>query len=232
MFAAMIFDLDGVLADTHPIHRRVWRQFLLEEGRAVSEEDLEFVEEGYKLQEIILHFFGDLSPSEILGYGMRKRQLFYQAVSEIRPCAGVVDLLQELQSERILRAVATSADRLRANVLLANLGLAQYFTCVVAGDDVTQGKPDPAVFKLAAQRLDVPPYRCLAAEDSWTGVRAAKLAGMKCLAIGTGQRAARLLSEGADYVVPSTLGLSINEMRNLFSTSSEASGFGIATPEP
>lgn len=228
MFAGMIFDMDGVLADTHPVHRRVWRKFLLEKGRQVSEEELEFVEEGRKLREILIHFLGSLSPAEISSYGERKQQLFYQAASEIRMCAGVIDLLRELQSAGIPIAVATSASRQRAHTLLGALDLVPYFSFVVTGDDVGQGKPDPTIFNLTARLLGVTPQCCLVAEDSWTGVHAAKLAGMRCLAIAEGERAVRLLSEGADCVVPSLAGLSLNNLRDLFRTSRVPANLSVA----
>jgi HAD superfamily hydrolase (TIGR01509 family) len=229
MLAAVIFDLDGVLADTHPVHRRVWRQFLLGKGRNVSEEDLDFVEGGYKLKEILTHFLGSLSPAEISSYGEQKQQLFYEAASEVRTAPGVVDLLRELQSAGIPRAVATSASRLRAHTLLEDLDLAPYFSFVVTGDDVVQGKPDPSIFSLAAQLLEVSPRHCLVAEDSRAGVHAAKSAGMRCLAIAQGQRAIRLLDEGADYVVPSLAGLSINHLHDLFRTSQDPANFPTAS---
>jgi beta-phosphoglucomutase len=229
MLAAVIFDMDGVLADTHPVHRRVWRQFLAGKGRNVSEEDLDFVEEGHKLKEILIHFFGSLSPAETSSYGEQKQQLFYEAASEVRTAPGVVDLLRELQSAGIPRAVATSASRLRAHTLLEHLGLAPYFSFVVTGDDVVQGKPDPSIFSRTAQLLEVSPRRCLVAEDSRAGVHAAKSAGMRCLAIAQGQRAIRLLSEGADYVVPSLAGLSISNLHDLFRTSQAPANFPTAS---
>ena len=225
MLAAVIFDLDGVLADTHPVHRRVWRQFLLGKGRNVSEEDLDFVEDGYKLKEILVHFLGRLSPAEISSYGEQKQQLFYEAAAEVRTAPGVGDLLRELQSAGIPRAVATSASRPRAHALLEHLDLAPYFSFVVTGDDVVQGKPDPSIFNLAAQLLEVDPRRCLVAEDSRAGVHAAKSAGMKCLAIAQGQRATRLRSEGADWVVPSLADLSINNLHDLFRASAAPANF-------
>ena len=211
--------MDGVLADTHPVHRRVWRQFLLEKGRCVSEEDLEFIEEGRKLKDILIHFLGRLSPAEISSCGERKQQLFCQAASDIRLCTGVIDLLRELQSAGIPTGVATCASRYRAHALLGALGLSTYFSFVVTGDDVVQGKPDPTIFNLSARLLGVTPQWCLVAEDSRAGVHAAKLAGMKCLGIAEGERAARLLSEGADYTVPSLSGLSLHNLQDLFRAS-------------
>lgn len=208
--------MDGVLANTHPLHRRAWRQLLFEKGRDVSEEDLQFVEEGHTLKEILIHFLGCLSPAEISSYGERKRQLFHQSASEICICAGVIDLIRELQSAGIVRAVATSGSRRRTQALLGTLGLAPYFSVVVTGDDVLQGKPDPTIFSLAAHLLGVTPQGCLVAEDSWAGVHAAKRAGTRCLAIAEGERAIRLSSEGADYVVPNLASISLQELQDLF----------------
>jgi HAD superfamily hydrolase (TIGR01509 family) len=219
MFAGIIFDMDGVLADTHPIHRRAWREFLYEQGRSVSEKELDYIEEGHKLKEMMIHFLGPLSPSELSAHGERKRQLFYMADAEVRTFPGVVALLRELRGVGIPTAVATSASRVRAHTLLAKLGLEQYFRFIVTGDDVDLGKPDPAIFSRAAQLMDVAPESCLVIEDSSAGVQAANAAGMTCLGIATGERASALLRAGAARIVADLSGLSLQRLHDLFTTS-------------
>ncbi len=219
MFAGIIFDMDGVLADTHPIHRRAWREFLHEQGCSVSEKELDYIEEGHKLKEMMIHFLGPLSPSELSAHGERKRQLFYMADAEVRTFPGVITLLRELRAEGIPTAVATSASRVRAHALLAKLGLEQYFRVIVTGDDVDLGKPDPAIFNRAAQLMEVAPESCLVIEDSSAGVQAATAAGMRCLGLATGERAAQLLRAGATRTVSDLSGLSLHRLQDLFTTS-------------
>jgi beta-phosphoglucomutase family hydrolase len=216
VFAGMIFDLDGVIADTHPIHRQAWRQLLRERGLQVSEKELDVILGGHRREEILRHFLGRLSDVEIFDYGERKDQLFHQWAAELRAIPGVLDLLQELESAGVPMALATSAGKRRALQVLERLGLTDRFRAVVTAEDVAKCKPDPSIFHLAASRLHVMPRQLVVAEDSEVGVRAAKSAGMKCLGIGSGARVSRLCQEGADSVVPDFRWVSLANLQSLF----------------
>src|SRR6266849_993359 len=109
----MIFDLDGVIADTHAIHRQAWGQMLLERGQRVSEGELDFVLEGRKREEILRHFLGTLSAAEISHYGERKDELFRQSSEQVRAIPGVVDFLCQLDDAGVPKAVATCASKRR-----------------------------------------------------------------------------------------------------------------------
>src|SRR5260370_347031 len=111
MLAGIIFDLDGVIADTHTMHRQAWRHLLGELGRQVSEKELDFVLEGRKREEILRHFLGSLSAAEVSHYGGRKDELFRQASEQVRAIPGVVDFLCQPDGARGPEAVATSASR-------------------------------------------------------------------------------------------------------------------------
>jgi HAD superfamily hydrolase (TIGR01509 family) len=212
----MIFDLDGVIADTHPIHRQAWRQLLRERGQQVSEEELEVVLGGHQREEILRHFLGRLSDAEIFYYGERKDQLFHKGAADLRTIPGVLDLLQELDIAGVPMALATSAGKRRTIQVLDRLGLTGRFRAVVTAEDVAKCKPDPAIYHLAASRLHMMPHQLLVAEDSEAGVRAAKSAGMKCLGIASGARASRLCQEGADSVAPDFLLVSLATLQSLF----------------
>jgi len=219
VLAGMIFDLDGVIADTHPIHRQAWRQLLVERGQRVSEEELDFVLEGSKREEILRHFLGGLPAGEIFHCGQRKDELFHQSVAGLRAIPGVVNLLHQVDAAGIPMAVATSGSRGRANEVIGQLGLSGCFCVVVTGDDTANGKPDPSIFYLTANCLHVAPQQLLVAEDSRGGVRAAKSAGMKCLGIASDRLAFRLYREGADRVVPDFRGISLRSLQGLFEDS-------------
>jgi len=219
----MIFDLDGVIADTHPIHKQAWRQLLLEQGQQVTEEQLSFVLEGCTRQEILRHFLGRLSASDISHYGRRKDKLFYEFATGLRAIPGVIDFLHQLESAGVHKAVTTSAGKRRAHYVLQLLGLSDQFHPILTHDDVVAAKPDPSGFHLAASVLQVKPQQSLVAEDSVAGVRAAKSAAMRCLGIGTGALGSRLYQEGADQVVPDFDGVSLSELLRLFLESSELS---------
>lgn len=221
----MIFDLDGVIADTHPIHRRAWRQLLQEMGRQVSEEELEVVQGGHQREVILRHFLGRLSDAEIILYGERKDQLFHEGAGELRAIPGVVELLEALESAGVPKALATSASSRRALLVLERLGLTGRFQAVVTAEDVANCKPDPAIFYLAATRLQIMPHQFVVAEDSEAGVRAAKSAGMMCLGIANRARAPRLSQAGADAVVPDFRSVSLADLQARFPAPAPTSGF-------
>jgi len=198
----VIFDLDGVLADTHPIHIEAWRQLLFEENRTTKEEDLDFVLEGRRRDEILEHFFGAIAKEQKVRCAARKDELFRKRITQIKALPGVHQLLDRLEECRVPKAVGTSGSRRSAFLILHQLKLLGRFKGVVTGDDVEKGKPDPQIFASAARYLG---SSCISKvvvfEDSVAGVQAAKGAGMQCVGIGACTRALQLYSAGADLVV-------------------------------
>jgi beta-phosphoglucomutase-like phosphatase (HAD superfamily) len=96
MLSGVVFDLDGVIVDSHPIHRRAWEAFLASVGKEVSEGDLDFILEGRSRRDILVHFLGELSESEIQEYGRQKDDLFRQACAFLEPVAGSVEFIKKL----------------------------------------------------------------------------------------------------------------------------------------
>lgn len=217
MLAGVIFDLDGVLADTHPIHRQAWGQFLHERGLQVSEQEMDFVLEGVKREDILQHFLGDLSAPELRSYGERKDELFHQFADQVGAIPGVMEFIQQCECAQISLAVATSAGKRRTHTVLERLGLAGRFSAIVTSDDVIHPKPHPSVFKQAAAGMRLSPDRVLVAEDSQAGIRAAKRAGMKCLGLARGARVSQLYHDGADWVVGDFRDTSLALIEQLFS---------------
>jgi beta-phosphoglucomutase len=162
MLRGVVFDMDGVIIDSHPAHRLAWKGFLESLGRETRDEELDFILDGCKREEILKHFLGELPPHQIAEYGNRKDELLQQHRDTVQPMPGVVDLLGHLSEAGIARAVATSASRRRAYGTLEELGLAGCFQTIVTGDDVAAGKPDPAVYRIAVQRLQQSPEHLLA----------------------------------------------------------------------
>lgn len=216
IFAGVVFDLDGVIVDSHPLHKRAWRAFLASVGKQVSEADLDFILEGRRRRDILIHFLGDISESEIQEYGNKKDEYFRQASSELEPVPGTVEFIRKVRKTGLHIAVATSASRHRAQWTLEQLKIADCFEVVVTGDDVAQSKPDPAIYQLAAQRLSVAPESLFAVEDSVCGVRSARSAGLRCLGIGLENNVYSLLQAGAERVFPSLADLSIGDLEKVF----------------
>jgi len=232
MFRGVVFDLDGVIVDSHPMHKRAWRLFLASVGKDVPESDLEFIFEGRRRREILTHFLGELSDSEAEAYGSKKDEFFRQACPTPEPAAGSVELIRRLEETGLSIAVATSASRHRARWTLEQLKIADCFDVVVTGDDVVQSKPDPAIYQLAALRLSVSPECLCAVEDSICGVRSAMSAGLRCLGIGREKDANLLLQAGADRVFPSLVGLSVSDLEKIFNAHPRATGHNSSHPLP
>jgi beta-phosphoglucomutase len=217
MLQAVIFDMDGVIVDSHPIHKKAWRRFLDSVGKEVPEEDLDFILDGRKKEDILRHFLGDLSPEEIHRLGHEKELLFREeARAELRPVEGVEQLLNSLSRAKIKLGVASSGSDSRVNFVLRQLHLLQYFSAIVAGDEVSAGKPDPAIFRLTSQKLDVAPEQILVFEDSVSGVKAATAAGMRCVGLAEASRAESLLEAGAEHVIDHFGGFSVTQAHKLF----------------
>jgi beta-phosphoglucomutase len=221
MLMSVIFDMDGVIVDSHAAHVRTWKKFLLSLGKSVTETDLEFVREGRKRQEILRHFLGDLKDHQIQVLCHTKDLLFRSEVDSIKMVPGVQALLRELHHLGIPIALASCGSTARVHHLLSHLRLRDYFTAVVTGDEITTGKPDPGIFHKAARRMRVHPAESIVFEDSVCGVRGAKAAGMKCVGIADRQQAPVLVQAGADHVLPNFIGVSWVKIQKLFALSTK-----------
>lgn len=214
-----VFDMDGVLVDSHPAHRLAWKQFLRDMGKDVPDSELDFIMDGRKREDILVHFLGLLTEAQSQEYGRQKSELFSRIASEIVPIAGVEDFIEHLDREDIPMAIATSATSNRALFTLKRQGWLNRFRAVVTGDDVPQGKPHPAIYQLACERLHCLPENTLAFEDAPSGVRAAKSAGLHCVGIAGTQSEAPLSAAGADTVVRNFVGLTLRNFDSFFAFS-------------
>jgi len=216
MLRAAIFDMDGVIVDSHPVHKKAWRKFLELQNKDISEENLGLIMEGRKREEILQHFLGELSDEQLRVLGDQKEQIFREEAVDVRPIQGLCDFLRQLSEAEIKLAVASSGSSTRVNYILNSLSLRSHFWAVVTGDQVTRGKPDPAIFRLACERVRVHPSETLVFEDSASGVRAAKSGGMKCVGVASNGAIPILLAAGADHIIPNFTGVSFDLMQALF----------------
>jgi beta-phosphoglucomutase len=216
MLQGVIFDLDGVIVDSHPAHKRAWKSFFASVGIDVADRELEVVLEGQKRKDILEHFLGELSDEEVARYGAAKDSLFRQHIGQVQTVRGFSEFAHQVEEAGIPIAVGSSASRNRTEYMLEQFRLSERFGAVITGDDVEKGKPDPAIFQLAAHELGVEPGNVLVCEDAANGVAAAKAAGMKCLAIAANGRGPILRRAGADKVVPDFSAISLEQARSLF----------------
>ena len=216
MLAGVIFDFDGVIVDSHPIHLQAWKAFFHSIGKQVKDEELSFVVEGTKREEILRHFLGDLTPEQIKLYGAEKDKLFQANAKDQKVVLGFGGFLEQVEAAGLPAVVATSGSRLRVESTLDRFNLRSRFHAVVTGDDAPNGKPAPDLFYLAARSLHVKAANILVCEDAVSGVIAAKIAKMKCLAIAPKDRGPKLKEAGADLVVEDFTRANLSDISKLF----------------
>ncbi|MBN1179558.1 MAG: HAD family phosphatase [Anaerolineae bacterium] len=184
MIRAVLFDFDGLMADSEPLAEWAWNQVLTPYGHRLNGQILEAVL-GLRVIDtsrfLCRHFDLPLSPEEAMA---ERERVFLDAVpAQLRACDGLYPLLDELAARGVPLAVATSGHRGYITLALETLGVADRFQALATGDEVANGKPAPDVYLLAAQRLDVPPAACLVLEDAPLGIASARAAGMACVAV-------------------------------------------------
>jgi len=213
---AVLWDMDGVLADTEPFHWQAWQRLSQEMGFPMSYDDFRRTF-GWRNPELLQDLCGPgVSEAWLVATADRKEALYREAVrGHVASLPGVLELLQALQAAGFLQAVASAGPRENVDLILADLGIRGYFGVVLSGHDVERGKPDPQVFLRAAERLGVAPSRCVVIEDAVLGVRAARGAGMACLAVAS-THPAEALAE-ADQVVASLAQVAVGQVRRLLS---------------
>jgi beta-phosphoglucomutase family hydrolase len=212
---AVIWDLDGVIADTGRFHLSAWLQLAEEMGRPFNAEYFWRIF-GVRNSDIIREVLApDISAEEVEALAERKEEIFRARVKgNIRPLPGVLPLLHSLKGNGFSLALASSTPPENIKLLLSSLGIEQLFDCLVSGHDVSRGKPDPEVFLLAAKKLGVEPRCCVIIEDAIGGVRAAKAAGMKCIAVANTHTRETLAA--ADLIVDSLETVDSRDIRSLF----------------
>ena len=216
MLRGVVFDMDGVVIDSHPAHRAAWKAFLSALGKTVADSELEIILDGGKREEILKYFLGDLTPQQIVEYGTLKYEILRNRSTPLEPMAGIVEFLSELRNSGLRVGLATSASSQRTLDTLKDLQLSHYFEMIVTGDDLSTGKPDPAIYHLAAARMREIPAQLLAVEDAVSGVKAARSAGLRCAAIAHNGRAQSLLQAGANPIFDDFRSLSIKNLQALF----------------
>jgi HAD superfamily hydrolase (TIGR01509 family) len=180
--AAVVFDCDGVLADTEEHSWDGWRATLARHGAAVAPGDVEHLT-GRSFAAIYDHYAAgsDLPPPEVFEAELHADVIERFAGLEAYP--DVAGFLDELDALGFPLAVASSSSRDRLDLTLATIGHADRFVTTVAGDEVDHGKPAPDLYLTAARQLDVDPTRCLVIEDTDLGVRSAVGAGATVVAV-------------------------------------------------
>jgi beta-phosphoglucomutase len=182
MISTVIFDLDGLLADTEGLHCRAYQMAFSEQGVALDERDYceHWVRYGKGIVDWVSLHDLDLDPHALR---LRKSVHYLDLLSSsLRPMDGALALLDAFHGKTKF-ALASSSYPDAIDGVVAGLNIAHYFEVIVSGVDVPRVKPAPDIFLKAAHELSVEPSDCLVLEDAEKGVMAAYLAGMRCIAV-------------------------------------------------
>ncbi|MDQ3071389.1 MAG: HAD-IA family hydrolase [Acidobacteriota bacterium] len=182
---AVLWDLDGTLVDSGELHWRAWRDTMGAEGVTITREMFDATL-GWKNDPILRAWLGDAATDEQKTRIADDKERAYRdavAAEGLQAARGARRWIERLHAAGWRQAIASSAPRANIDAVLAAIDLGHDFTVIVAGEDVTLGKPDPQVFLLAAERLGVPPDRAVVVEDAAAGIEAATRAGMKSIGV-------------------------------------------------
>ena len=191
---AVLWDLDGTLADSREQHWHSWLDALAREGVSITREQF-LGTFGQRNDTILEGWLGaDAGAERIRRIGDAKEVRYRELVARdgIEPLPGAAEWIRSLHASGWRQAIASSAPRLNVEVMRRALGFEALIEVIVAAEDVSRGKPDPEVFLRAAERLDVPPARCVVVEDAASGIEAARRAGMPNIGVGPGAVAAEV----------------------------------------
>jgi HAD superfamily hydrolase (TIGR01509 family) len=217
--SAVIFDMDGVLVDTNPFHVRKWEALLAEHGIAFDRAALPKQVLGPGNDLTLRHFFGErLTADDRLRLGEELEARFRSAFApHAKPFAGVERLIAECHEKGVRVALASAAMSKNVFFILDALKLRRCFDVVLTADEITHVKPHPEIYEKTARKLGILPAACVAIEDSFAGIEAAKGAGMKCVAVASTFPATELRAHTkADMIVQALEALELENLRELF----------------
>ncbi len=231
MIEAVIFDFDGVIADSEPLHFQAFRDALAALGRTLSEADYYEKYVGLSDATLLDAILGDerrTPPADEVERLLRDKRTRYMEAIRSRRCLmpGAGRLIEDLYRRWPL-AICSGALRTEVTCILDREDLSSRFGVVVTSDDVALSKPDPQGFLLTLDRLgqtmpSLAAESCIVVEDSAAGVAAARAAGMRTLGVGRGRAAERLAD--AEVVVPSVVDITPDRLGKWFGWTGRTQG--------
>ena len=211
---AVLWDLDGTLVNSEGYHWQSWRDALAPEGLSITYDQF-LASFGMKNDPIMRLWLGSGYTPERSVRIADAKEADYRRLAQLyglTPLPGASEWVAGLKAAGWRQAIATSAPRANAEVMLAALNMTSMFDALVVAEDVSHGKPDPEVFLTAAARLGVPASRCIVVEDAAAGIEGARRAGMKSVGVNARQ------SLGADVDVTSLVELAADTFDRLIAS--------------
>ena len=217
MIQTVIFDMDGVIVDTEPVHHFAYYQHFNELNIEVSDEMYRSFT-GNSTRNIFQKLKAQFDLQEdVEDLILRKRHLFNEAFDlkeDLYLIEGVEDLIKDLHANGIQLIVASSASKVTINRVFTRFNLHQYFTHIVSGEDFPKSKPHPAIFEHAASLSIAPKENCIVIEDSTNGIQAAKSANIYCVGYDSFHSKLQDYSK-ADRVITHFNELDFNTIKNI-----------------
>lgn len=201
MLKALIFDMDGTLVHSDPVHLRAFAEILGPEGIVIDDELYRRAIIGHTNESIFASLLPHLPVAEHEAYADRKEAAFRRLAIALEPLEGLPELLDWADASGVKVALVTNAPLLNATHMLDVLGLTERFQVKITIDQVARGKPDPLPYLTALERLGLSADEAIAFEDSPSGMRAAKGAGLFSFGVLTGLSAEELRGLGADATI-------------------------------
>ena len=215
----IIFDMDGVLINSEPLHFDFENKLFKSLGITVSQEEHEtFVGTTAKTMWTMIKQTHNLpfTVSELIIKGQSDFLKYLENHTPIKLIPGIEELLIKLKNSGYYIALGSSSPNKLINYILDKNNISKYFQIIVSGDDVVNGKPSPDIFLKTAELIDIKPVNCLVIEDSKNGVKAAKLAGMKCIGYFNPGSGSQDLT-AADFILDSFYNLTNALLHKIFS---------------
>jgi beta-phosphoglucomutase len=180
----VLWDLDGTLVDSEEFHWLSWRDTLRPAGLELTYEQF-LASFGQRNDRILEKWLPGIDPARRHGIGEEKEAEYRRLVEAhgLKPLPGAREWLIALRRAGWKQSIASSAPGQNVATMLRVLGLETYLDAIVSAEDVTIGKPDPQVFLKAAEKLAIPPARCIVVEDAAAGVEGARRGGMKSIGV-------------------------------------------------
>lgn len=201
MLKALIFDMDGTLVHSDPVHLRAFAEILGPEGIEIDDDLYRKAIIGHTNESIFAALLPHLSVAEHEAYADRKEAAFRRLALDLEPLEGLPELLDWADASGVKVALVTNAPLLNASHMLDVLGIAERFHVKITIDQVARGKPDPLPYLTALERLGLSADQAIAFEDSPSGMKAAKGAGLFSFGMLTGLSADELRRLGADATI-------------------------------
>lgn len=213
------FDIDGTIIDNNHYHYLAFAEFYKKRNRTLDKDYFVKNFNGKTNTDLMKLIFGeDLSAEESERLSQEKEAIYREIYApHIKPVNGLMELLEALKKENIPMVIATSGMPVNVEFLFQHVPIKHYFKAVINSSHITNGKPHPEIYQLAAKKLALEPSQCVAFEDSVSGIASAKTAGLKAIAVRTTETDEKL--KNADLIIKDFSEVTVETIKNLISNS-------------